>query len=160
MDILHLSDLHFRPGDDPEEHYGLLADDLRIDLKLAALDAIVVSGDVANFATPPEYELASQFLTLVMKAFSVPREAVILTPGNHDADWSVTKANFKKMERKGIRFPADSEFVRDTGKGRYIEVCDPDSLSSEIPKLRCFPRGCHRRRVQPRLRSPIHAQGL
>jgi ADP-ribose pyrophosphatase YjhB (NUDIX family) len=60
-----------------------------------------------------------------MDQFRVPPTSVLIVPGNHDVDWSVTKSEFKKIPRKGFSRPTVDEHIYDPGKGRYLQICDP-----------------------------------
>ncbi len=57
--ILHLSDLHFDPETSADSWYSQLAEDLRGDMiNCRKLDALIISGDVANFSERKEYDQA------------------------------------------------------------------------------------------------------
>ncbi len=60
--LLHLSDLHITSTEDTETWCGQLAEDLKIELGCHRLDALILSGDIADKSLPEEYEAASRFL--------------------------------------------------------------------------------------------------
>ena len=66
--ILHLSDLHFGgdkdsdPVADAGRWYNQLAGDLLQELGCRRLDAVIISGDIANFSVSEEYKAAGVFL--------------------------------------------------------------------------------------------------
>lgn len=91
MDILHLSDLHFRDPDKAEVLYNQLAEDLKRNLHCSELEAIVLTGDITNAATRKEYDSAGLFLERLTGEFTVSKDRLIIVPGNHDVDWSITK---------------------------------------------------------------------
>jgi hypothetical protein len=62
MHILHLSDLHFGTLDQANLWSNQLAADLYNDLSIPHLDALILSGDIANYSTAEEYIAAAQFL--------------------------------------------------------------------------------------------------
>jgi 3',5'-cyclic AMP phosphodiesterase CpdA len=62
MHILHLSDLHFGTLDQANNWSNQLAADLTNDLSIPHLDALILSGDIANYSTEEEYQAAQQFL--------------------------------------------------------------------------------------------------
>jgi predicted phosphodiesterase len=87
---LHLSDWHQRLKDyDREEVRDKLIADLErraaIDPRLAKIDFIVFSGDLAFSGAAAEYEAAGkEFLDPVLVATGVPKNRLFLIPGNHD----------------------------------------------------------------------------
>jgi hypothetical protein len=62
MHILHLSDLHFGTLEQARIWSNQLAQDLKVDLKIFSLDALILSGDIANKSIGSEYEAAQKFL--------------------------------------------------------------------------------------------------
>lgn len=94
--ILHLSDIHFRPGrawdSDPVLHHlaRFVAGDASAGL---APDLVVLTGDLAFSGQADEYELARIWLERELwPALStdsgrpLPRDRLLLVPGNHDVD--------------------------------------------------------------------------
>jgi hypothetical protein len=90
MHILHLSDLHFGTLDNARDWSTQLAEDLRNDLSIPHLDALILSGDIANSSTEEEYIAAEQFLHNLQQDFPLKPEQIILVPGNHDINWKAT----------------------------------------------------------------------
>lgn len=96
MHILHLSDLHFGNLEQAQLWSNQLAEDLRNELSISSLDALILSGDIANKSTPEEYESAQIFLKNFCQDFPLKSEQIIIVPGNHDVnrritDWDKTK---------------------------------------------------------------------
>jgi predicted MPP superfamily phosphohydrolase/tetratricopeptide (TPR) repeat protein len=91
--ILHISDLHLSP-ETSELQFSQLETDLRRELKVPALDYIVVSGDVANGARSTEYAAATQFLQKLRDRFTVASDHLLVVPGNHDVDWDAGDAAY------------------------------------------------------------------
>jgi Calcineurin-like phosphoesterase len=89
---LHLSDWHQRGRDfDRSAVRDALLDDLEkraeIDPRLAEIDFIVFSGDLAFGGAEEEYETAArEFLSPVLEVTRVPKSRLFLVPGNHDLD--------------------------------------------------------------------------
>jgi Icc-related predicted phosphoesterase len=77
--ILHLSDLHFRRGDDHKQLLNILDEDLEDDI-----DYLVVSGDLSDRCNETGYQNAAKFLSELQTRRSIPHERCILVPGNHD----------------------------------------------------------------------------
>ncbi|HEY9727087.1 MAG TPA: HEAT repeat domain-containing protein, partial [Chroococcales cyanobacterium] len=96
MYILHLSDLHFSTSDQANLWSNQLAADLYSDINISQLDALILSGDIANFSTQEEYKAAEQFLDNLRQDFPLNPEQIILVPGNHDLNWKVT--NWEKAD--------------------------------------------------------------
>lgn len=72
--IAHLSDIHLDGGQRSTERARAVMDHLEaLDHDL---DAVLVTGDIADHARPAEYELARSLLT--------SRHPVLVCPGNHD----------------------------------------------------------------------------
>ena len=115
--ILHLSDLHFGTEEDAHNWYGILAEDLRLELKCTHVDALVISGDVANFSTEKEYTAAKLFLDKVCKEFQVEQSQVVITPGNHDLNWKLSKKAYRPIWRDEYQGPPLSD-------GNYIDIDD------------------------------------
>ncbi len=96
MYILHLSDLHFGTRKDADRWYGQLADDLRGLLSQLEpnqsphLDALIISGDIANKSLPEEYEAAERFINYLLPEFGLQRHQVASAPGNHDLNWKLS----------------------------------------------------------------------
>ncbi len=106
MYILHLSDLHFGTNEDANNWHGQLADDLRQLLpKLESsqrqfLDALVISGDVANKSEPSEYEAAELFINRLVQDFGLQRNQIAIAPGNHDLNWKLSDDAYQLVKLK------------------------------------------------------------
>ena len=103
--ILHLSDLHFGTANDAETWHTQLAEDLRRELGCDRLDAVILSGDIANRATAAEFAAASMFLDRLAAEFGLDdRSRIVIVPGNHDLCHSASRKAYRKASRK--RFEA------------------------------------------------------
>ncbi len=113
--ILHLSDLHFGTLANAELWHGQLAQDLH-DLGCTQLDAVILSGDLANVSTPAEYAAARLFLDKLRAAFQLSPAQVIPVPGNHDLNWGLAKKAYKLLRRSALKAsPADGTFIPGSG---------------------------------------------
>ncbi len=130
--ILHLSDLHFGTLADAELWYGQLAQDLR-DQGCAQLDAVILSGDLANFSAPAEYDAARLFLDKLRAGFQLSPAQVIPVPGNHDLNWDLSRGAYQLARRSALK-PAPPEHT-------FIEV------SGDVIELR--DEGLYRKRFDP-----------
>jgi predicted phosphodiesterase len=90
--LLHLSDIHFHsPTSIGHDADLALREDLRRDVaqvvaERGALDAILVTGDIAFSGTRPEYDQAQIWLDQLADTGGCRREMVYVCPGNHDVD--------------------------------------------------------------------------
>ena len=92
--ILHLSDLHFGTVENAREWYGQLFLDLTRELKLLALDCLVLSGDIGNLSNPEEYDAAEIFLSELIEDFRLGPDNIVIVPGNHDLNWQISEDAF------------------------------------------------------------------
>lgn len=89
---LHLSDLHFRAGEQHtwDENIVLeaLLEDVRARIREDGFrpDLILVSGDIAFSGKQQEYALASAFFEELLSATQLSRDCIFPVPGNHDVD--------------------------------------------------------------------------
>jgi 3',5'-cyclic AMP phosphodiesterase CpdA len=116
MHILHLSDLHFGNLDNAQLWYTQLAADLRHELKCTHLDAVILSGDIANKSTPEEYDAAKLFLDKLITAFQPTSDQLVIVPGNHDLNWGLAKQAYILMDRQ--------DYQGELQEGCYIPVGD------------------------------------
>ena len=100
--ILHLTDLHFRQGADPDVYLQPLIHDLRDTEEgfgINELDYLVISGDISNRASEEEFEIAHKFMSGLMSRFSVASTRCVITPGNHDLNWEVTAYDWQPKRK-------------------------------------------------------------
>ncbi len=94
MLLLHISDIHFKhplcdSNMDPDQPFRtLLVSDVRARCQGAGrkVDAILVTGDIANAGKEKEYKAAYKWLSELAEACSCEMESVFVVPGNHDVD--------------------------------------------------------------------------
>jgi len=118
--ILHLSDLHFGTA---QQATGYCVD-LRMDIKeklkttysldIPKLHYLVISGDIAQKAAKQEYAAANIFVKKLSEEFSIPKDHVVVVPGNHDVNWELTERN-----EEGRFLTYDSEFRRNYRAADY-----------------------------------------
>ncbi|BAY98498.1 hypothetical protein NIES37_24480 [Tolypothrix tenuis PCC 7101] len=124
MYILHLSDLHFGTLNDAKLWQSQLAQDLR-GLKCLSIDALILSGDIANKSTPEEYASAKNFLDNFCEEFPIKRQNVVIVPGNHDLNWILSEDAYTLVRRRNYSGSVDSNRIIDQG-GDAIEVRDEE----------------------------------
>ncbi|NEQ66222.1 MAG: NACHT domain-containing protein [Symploca sp. SIO2D2] len=116
MYILHLSDLHITTPNQATLWSNQLAADLRNELDIPHLDALILSGDIANYSTPEEYQAAEQFFHNLRQDFPLEPEQIIIVPGNHDLNWQQSEQAYHLMDRKNYQGKLQ--------EGQYIQETD------------------------------------
>lgn len=102
--ILHISDIHRTP-DEPvtnDEILNALVADLRKHSEegIPAADVLVISGDLVQAAEPEEYQEAKQLVEQLMDVLALPRERLVVVPGNHDIHWPTAEEAFRLRREK------------------------------------------------------------
>src|SRR6267154_1543501 len=97
LNLLHLSDIHFRKGEsgdvydlDTDLRNELERDVERLRTRLGRIEGILVTGDIAYAGKKEEYEIARVWLEKLCNLLGCAHEAVWTVPGNHDVDRDVT----------------------------------------------------------------------
>lgn len=117
LTLLHLSDPQFGPNQPEAE--GLTAADRQHDTLQVRLlqdleeitsqdgvprpELVVVTGDLTEHAKPTQFAAFEAFANALMGQLELPRDRLVLVPGNHDVSWSGCKAYFHQCaaeERK------------------------------------------------------------
>ncbi|NEP52162.1 MAG: metallophosphoesterase, partial [Moorea sp. SIO3C2] len=111
--ILHLSDLHITTSEQATLWSNQLAQDLSYELQIPNLDALILSGDIANYSTAEEYQAAQQFLDNLGKEFTLDPEKIVLVPGNHDLNWELAKRGYQLLDLE--------DYDGKPKEGHYIE---------------------------------------
>ena len=131
MYILHLSDLHFGTKQDADRWSGQLTDDLRGLLSQLEpnqsphLDALIVSGDIANKSLPEEYEAAERFINCLLPEFGLQRHQMAIVPGNHDLNWKLSEQAYEIQKLKAYEGSLDEEDILNNDiivDGNYVHV--------------------------------------
>lgn len=118
--ILHISDLHERAAfdgmpkgrdallrHDREERGVLLGESLQEALqKLSSprVDLVCMTGDIADFGRPEEYQRATERIEKILKACGdVPKERFFAVPGNHDVQRKVAEDAYRALRDWSLR---------------------------------------------------------
>ena len=115
LSILHLSDLHFGKDNrypfEPNAVQNLarsLATAIQTQNKKRNVpenpNLILVTGDIAQTATVPEYKIAQVFFETLSIALAIDpkeRRRFIFVPGNHDVSWDACEEKANNWSRKG-----------------------------------------------------------
>jgi hypothetical protein len=112
VDILHLSDLHLGSPNDAQRLHSQLAEDLKRELGCTRLDGMILSGDMTMVCAEDEYAAARAFIDAIAGEFGLPRERIVLIPGNHDLSWSHAKAAYKPGRRTDYLAANDADKAR------------------------------------------------
>ncbi|NEQ17770.1 MAG: metallophosphoesterase, partial [Moorea sp. SIO3E2] len=114
--ILHLSDLHITTPNQATLWSNQLAQDLKQDLQIPHLDALILSGDIANYSTQQEYQAAQQFLDNLHQDFPLDPKQIVLVPGNHDLNWTLAKQAYQLWDLE--------DYEGELKDGHYIKVSE------------------------------------
>lgn len=102
--LLHLSDTHFRAGRawDADPVLRALARFIADEVKAGLLpDVVALTGDLAFSGSAEEYALACEWLDGLWTTLNgIPRDRLLLVPGNHDVD--------RRKVTKGVRMMQDA----------------------------------------------------
>ncbi|NES85571.1 MAG: metallophosphoesterase, partial [Moorea sp. SIO2B7] len=93
-----------------------LAQDLNQDLQIPRLDALILSGDIANYSTTEEYDAAQQFLDNLHQDFPLDPKQIVLVPGNHDLNWTLAKQAYQLWDLE--------DYEGELKDGHYIKVSE------------------------------------
>jgi len=137
--LLHISDLH-TVGERFTDVWQQVDAKLReLEIKL---DAIIVSGDLAQYAKKEEYdELLEVSLQHFVPRVGGNRSSVIFVPGNHDVDWNSSVAKPLRMAGSSQDHAGHSwkDWRDEPQKSRLRLAMDPDFgrsqwlLRDEVP---------------------------
>lgn len=131
LTILHLSDLQFGrhhrypKGDDSYQTlFAKQVDDVEYLKEKYNVhpNAVVVTGDVAEGSVPQEYALARSFFEKLAAKLKLPRERIVIVPGNHDVNWSLCQA--ARLTSEATERDFDEPYIDKFGnyRGFYNEL--------------------------------------
>lgn len=125
--LLHLSDLHFSQRDQASSWYSQLAEDLRRELQLTRLDALVLSGDIANRGQESGFIAAEQFLLLLAREFDLKPHQIAIVPGNHDLSWELSREAYVAHVRSAYHGTLrEGRDFAENPSSKYIEIRDDE----------------------------------
>ncbi len=93
--VLHLSDVHISEDSQAEQWHTQLLLDLQKQMRIRALAGVIISGDITNHATVEQFQYAQRFIELLCKSFKIPKEKLIIVPGNHDINWKLGRDSYQ-----------------------------------------------------------------
>jgi hypothetical protein len=105
MNLLHLSDLHFGTFQQASIWSAQLLLDLKNELNIFNIEALILSGDIANKSTESEYEAALRFIKELRKDFNLKPSQIIIVPGNHDLNWQLSEKAYKPVSIYDLKAP-------------------------------------------------------
>lgn len=104
--LLHLSDIQLQGSTEFESLLrGLLGDlrNLRAGFGLKP-QVMIVSGDLAQRGLVSEFRLVKQFLSSIASELQLPKDNIVIVPGNHDINWRDCKEEFKRNPAPSIPY--------------------------------------------------------
>ncbi len=124
--ILHLSDFHFseKRAWDADPVMGQLAATIGREASAGlAPDLVAITGDLAFSGKAAEYEQARQWLELQLwpRLSELPKDRLLLVPGNHDVDRSAVKRSARSLHGDLLK-EADQQSIAEV-------LADPDECS-------------------------------
>lgn len=149
--LLQLSDLHFGPhsrfaGCDLERlaaQCRQALDEARGDLGWReAVGIVLVTGDIAEAARPPEYVAAATFFHALAGHLELPSHRFVFVPGNHDVSWTrcreiegqLEDGAFPPSELRArldeVKLAHFEKFIRDVHGGQARHEVDGASVTS------------------------------
>jgi 3',5'-cyclic AMP phosphodiesterase CpdA len=114
MNIIHLSDLHFGTSHQANLWSSQLLQDLRFELNISTIDALIISGDIASNSTETEYDAALEFINEFRTDFNLEHSQIVVVPGNHDLNWDLSKKAYKLINMNDYEGP----FILTNGEKR------------------------------------------
>lgn len=136
MRILHFSDLHFGTEKNAQNWYSQVAEDLKFDLDCHHLDALIISGDIANKCAPDEYKAAERFLGDLCGEFGLGSDQIIIVPGNHDLSWTTAKSAYRPVRREDYKGPLDENCA--ICGDEFVEVLDEELYKRRFQDFSTF----------------------
>ncbi|MEZ8885310.1 metallophosphoesterase [Vibrio sp. 10N.222.54.F6] len=109
--LIHFSDIHLRSPDcdfdhtDENIHIRDLVQRDIADLILAdgkAVDAVLITGDIAFAGKESEYQAAHRWLDSLKEALGLSNDQIFVVPGNHDVDRNKADELLPRMIRENI----------------------------------------------------------
>jgi hypothetical protein len=65
--------------------------DVKRELQVNVIDYMILSGDIADHSLEDEYRAAAEFTMSLAAQFSITKDRIIFTPGNHDVNWELSQ---------------------------------------------------------------------
>lgn len=109
--LLHVSDFHFRHGDEFNFDRTIVLDPLIEEIKTISNDPdwrpelVLCTGDIAYSGTPPDYEAAETFISHLLDNINLKKEQFFVVPGNHDID-ATNSGTIHQLVANKLSFPS------------------------------------------------------
>jgi small GTP-binding protein len=114
--ILHLSDLHFTDDTFADVWRSQLETDLKQELGVLRLEYLIISGDVANYSTEKEYDVAFAMVDGLVKRFGLDASRVVVVPGNHDLNWDLSEEAYPFVSKRKLPSPLPADHCIPAGE--------------------------------------------
>ena len=109
--ILHLSDIHFgntnryQSSEAYQTFLKRTLEDLDSFKELGVKpNIIVITGDLTEHSIKDEFKLAETFLEGLINHTEIPKEKIVIVPGNHDVNWDLCAAARLRAKGRGTEF--------------------------------------------------------
>ena len=142
LGILHITDIHFKEGDNFNNKVDSLVKICNINFCNCKNIFIIVTGDVANTGSFKEYELAFDFFENIKQGLNSKNSVEFMfVPGNHDCDFS--KDTFVRktcLEHISYENLGDDNSIIDKGveiQKDFFDFIDLFDLKYDDSKLFC-----------------------
>jgi GTPase SAR1 family protein/UDP-2,3-diacylglucosamine pyrophosphatase LpxH len=107
--VLHLSDLHFTDQTFANVWRTQLETDLIKELKVRRLEYLIISGDIGNYSTDREYDVAFAMVDGLVKQFGLDASRVVVVPGNHDLNWDLSETAYPFVPKRKLPTPLPND---------------------------------------------------
>lgn len=120
LNILHVSDVHFTSNDKTHTQKKITTALINsVSNYDGLIDYCVFTGDLANHATPDEYEIAGNWLEALYTAIKNPNAKMIICPGNHDVNRK--QANIAALRGASINQDIFDQAFTDTTNNQHLD---------------------------------------
>ena len=104
--VIHLSDLHLKPNENPALERKDLISKAFQNLSLEAdISFMVISGDIASSGKEDEYFQAIEFIDSIrdhIQKYSKKELNCLIVPGNHDCDHQLDKNIIRELHKRWV----------------------------------------------------------
>lgn len=145
MQLLHISDIHFRRGvadstmdRDQQLRDAILDDVATLRFQHGSVDMVLLSGDTAFGGHPDEYALANSWLGLLCDACGCERANVFVCPGNHDVVRDVTRESIVEGLHQLIKSSPNNTVLDDRLRKYLSEPGSREALYKSLNNYNTF----------------------
>ena len=101
------------------------------------MDGAILSGDITNKSLQTGYDAAQRFLAKLCQEFNVPKQRLVMVPGNHDLCRATSESAYHPHKLKpGESLPKEGDFIR--VNERYIELPEEEAYKKRFERFARF----------------------